>query len=89
MLCRYSCLCFLFFFCELQDLKNNLNFRLFFEQAALVLCSAQGAIVCLSWLVSKGLSKGVFERRTSTGSEAVSLIICIDATKFVLVSSFL
>ena len=34
----------------------------------------------------KGLGKGVFERRTSTGSEVFSLIVCLDATKFVLVS---
>ena len=30
----------------------------------------------------------VFERRTSTGSEAFSLFICLDATKFVLPSFF-
>ena len=33
------------------------------------------------------LSKDVFERRTSTGSEAFSLFICLDANKFVLLSS--
>ena len=39
------------------------------------------------WILGlKGLSKGVFERRTSTGSEVFSLIVCLDATKFVLVS---
>ena len=31
------------------------------------------------------LSEGVFERRTSSGSEAFSLIISFDATRFVLV----
>ena len=43
-------------------------------------------------LVSLGLignlSKDVFERRTSTGSEAFSLLICLDANKFVLLSFF-
>ena len=34
------------------------------------------------------LSKDVFERRTSTGSEAFSLNICLDANKFVLLSFF-
>ena len=34
------------------------------------------------------LSSGVFERRTSTGSEPFSLLICLDATKFVLLSVF-
>ena len=34
------------------------------------------------------LSKDVFERRTSTGSEAFSLYICLDANKFVLLSFF-
>ena len=33
-------------------------------------------------------SKDVFERRTSTGSEAFSLFICLDANKFVLLSFF-
>ena len=35
------------------------------------------------------LSKDVFERRTSTGSEAFSLIIRLDANKFVLASVFI
>ena len=34
------------------------------------------------------LSKDVFERRTSTDSEAFSLFICLDANKFVLLSFF-
>ena len=34
------------------------------------------------------LSKNVFEPRTSTGSEAFSLLICLDANKFVLLSFF-
>ena len=34
------------------------------------------------------LSNNVFERRTSTGSEAFSLLICLDANKFVLLSFF-
>ena len=40
-----------------------------------------------SWLFKIGtLSKDVFERRTSTGSEAFSLLICLDANKLVLLS---
>ena len=34
------------------------------------------------------LSKGVFERHTSTGSEAFSFIMRLDATKYVLLSVF-
>ena len=34
------------------------------------------------------LSSGVFERRTSTGSELFSLLIRLHATKFVLLSVF-
>ena len=34
------------------------------------------------------LSKDIFERRTSTGSEAFSLFICLDANKLVLLSFF-
>ena len=34
------------------------------------------------------LSSDVFERRTSTGSERFSLLVCIDATKFLLLSVF-
>ena len=34
------------------------------------------------------LSKDVFERRTSTGSKDFSLLICLDANKFVLLSFF-
>ena len=34
------------------------------------------------------LSKDVFKRRTSTGSEAFSLFKCLDANKFVLLSVF-
>ena len=32
--------------------------------------------------------RDVFERRTSTGNEAFSLFICLDANKFVLLSVF-
>ena len=32
--------------------------------------------------------KGVFERRTPTGSEALSVLICLDDTKFGLLSAF-
>ena len=34
------------------------------------------------------LSKDVFERRTSTGSDLFSLLVCLDANKFVLLSFF-
>ena len=34
------------------------------------------------------LSKDVFEQRTSTGSEAFSLFICLDANKLLLLSFF-
>ena len=34
------------------------------------------------------LSKDVFERCTSTGSEAFSLLLCLDANKLVLLSFF-
>lgn len=34
------------------------------------------------------LSRGAFERRTPTGSEAFSVLICLDATKFGLLSVF-
>ena len=34
------------------------------------------------------LSKDVFKRRTSTGGEAFSLLICPDATKFLFLSVF-
>ena len=38
--------------------------------------------------ILESLSKDVFERRTSTGSEVFSLTICLDAKKFVLISFF-
>ena len=39
-------------------------------------------------LLIGSLSNSVLERRKSTGSERFSLLICIDATKFVLLSVF-
>ena len=36
----------------------------------------------------RSLSKDVFERRTSTGSEAFSLYMCLDPNKFVLLTFF-
>ena len=36
--------------------------------------------------VTESLSKGVFERRTSTLSDAFSFLSCVDAGKFVLLS---
>ena len=38
--------------------------------------------------LSKGQSKGVFERRTLTGSEVFFILKHIDATKFVFLSVF-
>ena len=41
------------------------------------------------WVIQIGsLSSDVFERRTPTGSKRFSLLICHDATKFVLLSVF-
>ena len=42
----------------------------------------------VSHLTIGSLSKDVFERRTSTGSEAFSLFIYLDSNKFVLLSFF-
>ena len=39
-------------------------------------------------IIIGNLSKDVFERRTSTGSEAFFLFICLDAIKFSLLSFF-
>ena len=51
-----------------------------------------GPLPRISYDVSKqrkeSLSKDVFERRTSTGSEVFSLTICLDAKKFGLISFF-
>ena len=41
-----------------------------------------------SYDTKESLSKGVFERRTSTGSEAFSLLTCLDDIKFVFLSFF-
>ena len=42
---------------------------------------------CVGSLIGT-LSKNVFDRCTSTGSEAFSLFICLDANKLVLLSFF-
>ena len=57
--------------------KQNNNFKKKKIAARAPLFSAVGT-----------LSKDVFERRTSTGSEAFSLFICLDANKLVLLSFF-
>ena len=36
--------------------------------------------------ITGSLRKGVFERRTSTLSDAFSFLLCVDASKFVLLS---
>ena len=46
-----------------------------------------GRYMVTRWTIGS-LSKDVFERRTSTGSEVFSLFICLDTTKFVLLSFF-
>ena len=43
---------------------------------------------CHWCLILGSVSKDVFERRASTGSEAFSLFICLGANKFVLLSFF-
>ena len=48
----------------------------------------QGEIWCSSLLGLKGLSKGVFERRTSTGSKAFYRLIYLETTTFVLLCFF-
>ena len=40
------------------------------------------------YTLTGNLSKDVFERRTSTGSEAFFLFICLDAIKFSLLTFF-
>ena len=45
-------------------------------------------IISSSSFSLRGLSKGVFERRTSSGSGAFYLLTCFDATKFELLSVF-
>ena len=40
--------------------------------------------ICHTTLPRTNISKDVFERRTSTGSEAFSLFICLDTNKLVL-----
>ena len=47
-----------------------------------------GEIWCSSLLGLKGLSKGVFERRTSTGSKAFYPLIYLETTTFVLLCFF-
>ena len=44
---------------------------------------------CVGFVLLLGsLSKDVFDQRTSTGSEDFSLVICLDAMQFVLLSFF-
>ena len=45
-------------------------------------------ISCAKSLCNGNLSKDVFERRMSTGSEAFFLFICLDAIKFSLLTFF-
>jgi len=45
-------------------------------------------ICALKGILIGSLSKGVFERRASTGSEDFSVLIRLDAIKFVLLSFF-
>ena len=51
--------------------------------------NAVAVVIVLRVLVRIGsLSRDVFERSTSTGSELFSLLVCLDANKFVLLSFF-
>ena len=65
----------------------------FFEQNYCHACHTRFAAFfplpscCVSSLLGS-LSKGVFERRTSTGSEVFSLLTCLDDIKFVFLSFF-
>ena len=54
----------------------------------LLIFSSEKFSMNLSLTLIGSLSNDVFERRTSTGSEAFSLFICLDANKFVLLSFF-
>ena len=75
---------------SLNEFKNNFlvndSFRDFSAMSVLFLhslpCTPQKHAVIGS------LSRDVFERRTSTGSELFSLLVCLDANKFVLLSFF-
>ena len=69
----------------LARLQKNLRIFCFQITGSLdnLLWSARVRVVTIG-----SLSKDVFERRTSTGSEAFSLFICLDTTKFVLLSFF-
>ena len=55
---------------------------LLYSHASILVC-----ITCYQWHLGT-LSKDVFEPRTSTGSEAFSLFICLDTNKLVLLSFF-
>ena len=44
--------------------------------------------ISLDYHTIGSLSRDVFERRTSTGGELFSLLVCLDANKFVLLSFF-
>ena len=50
-------------------------------------CTFSSVPACVARIIGT-LSKDVFERRPSTGSEAFSLFICLDANKLVLLSFF-
>ena len=49
-------------------------------------CTQKGTVFFPKQQLLGSLSRDAFERRTSTGSELFSLFICLDATKFVLLS---
>ena len=59
----------------------------FFNALSMILRSTS-VVTHRHLLILESLSKDVFERRTSAGSEVFSLFICLDTTKFVLLSFF-
>ena len=71
------------------SLKQLLFFDLdpFFNPLIMILRSTS-VVTHRHLLILGSLSKDVFERRTSAGSEVFSLFICLDTTKFVLLSFF-
>ena len=83
-----------------ENVFSRKIYRYFYHYVAIVLLTVTAAILNLLHLRSimgcpRGsrsvlgtLTKDVFERRTSTGSEAFSLFICLDANKLVLLSFF-
>ena len=58
------------------------------QAKAAVIAGCVGVVAEVHKMLIESLSKDVFERRTSTGSEVFSLTICLEAKKSVLLSFF-